>query len=97
MSKGIEKQIGETLANESGGGFGFVCIWRLKSDPLYDGESDAKKCTVGEFLSIDKNKKGIWLIDGGWGSPPGAIHVRWNNETHEWENGGYCGGRFSAS
>lgn len=93
--KAIEDQIGAALANERGGSFGFVCIWRKKDDPLNDGSDHARKCSVGEFLSMPDNQKGTWFIDGGWGGPPGAIHVRWNEKTSEWENGGFCGRLFN--
>ena len=83
------KNLPKSLVSESGGGFGFVCIWR----PGSHGPSD-RKCTVGEWLSISDNQSGTWLIDGGWGGPPGPIHVRWNAEQQVWENGGYCGRRF---
>jgi len=89
--KTIQEQIGDTLASENGGAFGFVCIFRKKGDPLDDGADHARKCTVAEFLSEPKNQAGTWLIDGGWGGPPGPIHVRWNETTSEFENGGFCG------
>lgn len=93
--KSIEEQIGESLAKDSGGAFGFVCIWRIKGDPLDDGADHARKCTVGEFLSQPENQAGTWLIDCGWGSPPGPIHVRWNEITSEFEHGGFCGIRLA--
>lgn len=88
MNRSIEEQIGETLAKENGCGAG-VCIWRQDNsiDVLFNG-------TVKEWLSREENQSGLWLIDGGWGGPPGAVHVRWNEETGEWENGGYCGRGF---
>lgn len=92
--KTIEQQIGERLANERGGIFGFVGIWREKGDPLDDGKECYRYCSVGEFLSKEENKKGTWCIDGGWGYPPGPIHVRWNEITMEWENGGFLGCKF---
>jgi hypothetical protein len=75
-------QLPESLIAEDGGGFGFVCIWRLG----VSGDS-ARECAVGEFLSRPENQSGAWLIDGGWGSPPGPIQVRWNGV--EWENRGH--------
>ena len=92
--RSIEKQIGETLANESGGSFGFVCIWRKRGDSLDDGSDHARKCTVKEYLAKSKNQNGLWLIDGGWCGPPGPIHVRWNNKKQEWENGSFLGKLF---
>jgi hypothetical protein len=94
MKTEIETQIGKVLANEKGGTLGFVCIWRKANDPLDDGLACDRKCSVWEFLSNPKNQKGTWLIDGGWGGPPGPIHVRWNDNKKEWENGGFCGWRF---
>lgn len=78
----------ETLLNENGGGFGFVCIWRL-------GEAGGRRdsVTVRQFLSDPANQSGTWLIDGGWGGPPGPIHVRWT--VDHWENGGFCGRQFN--
>jgi len=77
----VLSKLPESLINESGGGFGFVCIWRKG---VYG--SSARMMTVGKFLSLPENQSGIWLIDGGWGGPPGPIHVRWNGV--EWEYGG---------
>lgn len=91
----IDEQIGKNLANENGCGFGFVCIWRKRNDPLDDKSDHARKMTVGEFLSKPENQQGVWLIDGGWGGPPGPIYVRWNNNISEWENGGFCGRGFN--
>lgn len=81
------REISETLLQENGGSFGFVCIWR-KGD---SGET-ARRMTVGEFLADPQNQSGDWYIDGGWGGPPGPIVVRWNGS--HWINGGYCGHRF---
>ena len=80
------KEISETLRNEKG--MGGVSIWRRDRSEDYDFQG-----TVGEFLMDTKNQHGLWLIDGGWGGPPGPIHVRWNDEGF-WENGGFCGRRF---
>ena len=73
-------------------GLGFVCIWRL-------GEHNIATCngvgagmgTVGLWLSGPDHQSGTWLIDGGWGGPPGAvpIHVRWNDVEKAWENLGF--------
>ena len=92
--RSIEQQIGEQLAYERGGGFGFVCIWRKRGDPLDDGSEHSRKVSVGEFLSNPNNQMGTWLIDGGWGGPPGPIHVRWNDKIGEWEHGGFNGLNF---
>ena len=92
--KTIAEQIGQNLAAEDEGGSGFVCIWRKSGDPLDDGADHARRCSVGEFLSLPENQRGTWLVDGGWGGPPGPIHVRWDESTQEWENGGFCGRRF---
>lgn len=73
------------LIAEDGGAYGFVCIWRRGED------APPRRCTVGEFLSRQENQSGAWLIDGGWGGPPGAVHVRWDAALLEWEYGGYCG------
>jgi len=84
------RKLSPTLIAERGGGFGFVCIWREG----WVGDS-ARKCSVGEWLSQVENQSGVWLIDGGWGGPPGPIHVRWNVKDRAWDNGGFCGWRFS--
>jgi len=84
------RELPATLVSESGSGFGFVCIWRYPRD----GTDSAKTCTVGEWLSKPENQSGTWMIDGGWGGPPGPIHVRWSEEKQCWENGGYCGRLF---
>ena len=87
--KSIEEQIGEKLANETGmRGIG-VSICRRGIN------SKCVKCSVAEFLMRHENQSGMWLIDGGWGGPPGPIVVRWNDEANEWENGGFCGRKFT--
>lgn len=85
--KTIAEQIGKTLAKEDGSGV--VCIWRKDRsvDEAFNG-------TVEEWLLKPENQGGTWLIDGGWGGPPGPVHVRWNEVTREWENGGYCGRKW---
>lgn len=45
--------------------------------------------TVGEFLSNPINQYGLWLIDGGWGGPPGPRAVRWDGTR--WEDLGFRG------
>ena len=86
------RNLGETLINEHGGPFGFVCIWRP------DQSVDVKFTgTVGEWLSKNENQSGTWLIDGGWGGPPGPIHVRWNEAESAWENGGFGGRKFEVA
>ncbi len=77
------------LTDERGGSYGFVCIWRGASD-----EDSGRTCSVGEFLAKPENQSGTWMIDGGWGGPPGPIHVRWDDTAKAWENGGYCGRNF---
>lgn len=59
-----------------------VAIWRPDSsaDVMWKG-------TVGEFLSDPANQSGRWLIDGGWGGPPGALAVDWNG--YEWRSMGF--------
>jgi hypothetical protein len=60
------------LADERGvPGLG-VCIWRPDRS-----EDVCVEQTVGEFLSEPQRQSGEWLIDGGWGGPPGPIKVRW--------------------
>ena len=51
-----------------------VAIWRK-------GQHDnvMQTCTVGEFLSRPENCSGEWLIDGGWGGPPGPLLVKWGD------------------
>ena len=81
--------LGESLFNERGGAFGFVCIWRK------GGSVDARRgMSAGEFLTRSENQSGTWLIDGGWGGPPGPIHVQWDEESERWINGGHCGKNF---
>lgn len=87
QGKGALELLPKQLINESGCG-GFVCIWR-KGDR---GDVARYGTTVGEFLSHPENQSGTWLIDGGWGGPPGPIHVRWNGT--QWESGGFCGINF---
>lgn len=63
-----------------------VAIWRRGegAGPLWVG-------TVGEFLDRPDYQSGTWLIDGGWGGPPGPIEVDWIDG--EWIDQGHLGGR----
>lgn len=91
----VTEQVGAGLSSENGGDYGFVCIWREKGDPLDDGSDHARYgITVGQWLSQEENQAGTWFVDGGWGGPPGAIHVRWNEDKKVWDNGGFCGFKF---
>jgi hypothetical protein len=79
--------LGETLSNERGLPDIALMIWRA------DKSAEHRITTsVGEFLSRPENQSGTWLIDAGWGGPPGPIHVRWNGT--DWDNGGFCGRLF---
>jgi len=90
MARTIAEQIGATLANECGmAGIG-VAFWR----PSHGAPTTYFKGPAGEFLGRPENRSGTWCIDGGWGGPPGPIHVRWNEQLSEWENGGFCGRGF---
>ena len=86
----------EELRNESGGLFGFVAIGR----PEQDEDCCRHGVTVEEFLSKPENFGGTWLIDGGWGGPPGPIRVDWLNSQSRWQSRGYsaeCGDPFLPS
>lgn len=76
----------ESLRRESGGGF--VCIWR--PDRQTGEPSDRHGITVEDWLSRSENYGGIWLIDGGWGGPPGPLTVAWTGV--DWEPCGYWAG-----
>lgn len=85
----ILKNLPESLLKENGCGL-FVCIWRT------DGSVDVSfKGSVQEWLIKPENQSGTWLIDGGWGGPPGPIHVKWDEKTAAWLYGGYCGRLFT--
>ncbi len=80
--------LSKSLLNERGmPGIG-VAIWRKDRSQDY-----LVKTSVGEFLAKPENQSGTWLIDGGWGGPPGPIYVRWNGS--DWENGGFGGHGFA--
>jgi hypothetical protein len=79
--------LGETLSNVREPDIG-VCIWR----PDKSEDHFVTDASVGEFLARPEHQSGTWLIDGGWGGPPGPIHVRWNGT--DWDNGGFCGRGF---
>lgn len=78
-------QLRKQLIEEAGLGCFSVAIWRRGHNPLmWDG-------TVGEFLERSDNQSGTWLIDGGWGGPPGPIEVDWIDG--EWIDQGHLGER----
>lgn len=66
--------INQRLRDERGMPGVGVCIWREdRSEQL------TIRVSVGEFLDDPDRQCGAWLIDGGWGGPPGPIRVRWVN------------------
>lgn len=71
----------KTLIEERGMPSLGVAIWRKGEN------SDLVTTTVGEFLSRTENQSGRWLIDGGWGGPPGPIAVEWREG--KWINLGF--------
>lgn len=89
----VLRKLSATLIGEKGMSPHGVSIWRMPPD----GTDSSRHCTVGEFLSLPENQSGTWRIDGGWGGPPGPIHVRWNEIDLCWENGGYCGRNFKTN
>ena len=80
--------LGETLSNERGMPGVGVYIWRPDRT-----EKHCVQTSVGEFLSRPENQSGIWLIDGGWGGPPGTIHVQWNGT--DWDMWSWLSNRVS--
>ena len=74
------------LRSEDGGSFGCVAIFRpgQKGKGIYH-----HGITVDEFLSRPSNFGGTWLIDGGWGGPPGPVRVDWVDEESRWTCKGY--------
>lgn len=79
------RRLPTNLVNERGMSPG-VHIARPGSKP---SDENYRKCSVGEFLSRPENQSGEWLIDGGWGGPPGAIKVSWDDDSQDWENLGF--------
>ena len=76
-------ELPEVLLNERGMPGSGVAIWRL-GEPIH-----YIKDTVASFLLTTENQSDTWLIDGGWGGPPGPIHVEWIGD--KWVNRGFCG------
>jgi len=79
---GVCDNLSDVLRKEKGiPGIG-VCIWRQDRSVEF-----CKYLPVEEFLSREENQSGEWLIDGGWGGPPGPIKVVWKDG--KWENHGF--------
>lgn len=75
----------DSLKDEAGMPSVGVAIWRR-------GEvSTPREGTVGEFLERPDNQSGTWLIDGGWGGPPGPVEVDWIDGA--WVDQGHLGVR----
>lgn len=81
------RNLSETLLNVGGEKDSWGVVIKRKGErdaPIYHGP-------VRDWLSRPDNHSGTWLIDGGWGGPPGHIHVTWNDETKAWDNEGFGG------
>jgi hypothetical protein len=78
----------EELRNENGGPFGFVAIGR----PGQNDDCYRHGVAVEEFLSKPENFGGTWLIDGGWGGPPGPVRVDWLTSESRWQCRGFSAG-----
>jgi hypothetical protein len=90
MSSDPCRTLSNNLRNENGGNYGFVVIGR----PYRITDLDADDCyrygvNVEQFLSKPENFGGTWLIDGGWGGPPGPIRVDWLARELRWQCRGY--------
>jgi hypothetical protein len=80
------RALSQGLRDENGGFYGFVMIWR-RGQSIREGYR--RGVTVEQFLSHPDNLSGSWLIDGGWGGPPGPLRVDWLDEEFRWECKGY--------
>lgn len=74
-----------SLKDEAGMLGSGVAIWRRGE------ECTMWHATVGEFLDRPDTQGGTWLIDGGWGGPPGPLEVDWIDGV--WINQGFLGER----
>jgi hypothetical protein len=79
------RTLSEELRNEDGGLFRFVAIGR----PGQTDDCCRRGVNVEQFLSEPENFGGTWLIDGGWGGPPGPIRVDWLASESRWQCRGY--------
>jgi hypothetical protein len=90
MSSDPCRTLSKDLRNENGGDhYGFVAISR--PGQIDDG-CYRYGVSVEQFLSEPENFGGTWLIDGGWGGPPGPIRVDWLDSKYSesrWQCRGY--------
>jgi hypothetical protein len=83
------RTLSQDLCSENGGSFGLVAIFR----PGQLGDSVYRRgVTVEQFLCQPENFGGSWLIDGGWGGPPGPVRVDWLDSKSRWMCRGYSAG-----
>jgi hypothetical protein len=82
------RTLSDVLRNENGGDhYGFVAISR----PGQAGDGCYRYgVTVEQFLGMPENFGGTWLIDGGWGGPPGPVRVDWLSSELRWQCRGYA-------
>jgi hypothetical protein len=60
-----------------------ACVSRPdKSEKHWTGDK-----SVGALLENPEMQSGAWLIDGGWGAPPGPVCVEWKDGR--WVGRGY--------
>jgi hypothetical protein len=64
-----------------------VCIWRKDKPNEFFSNNMIFDKSVEWFLSKEENCNGEWLIDGGWGYPPGPVRVYW--EDGFWKTSGF--------
>lgn len=83
LTDNIPKQILEEKGMPSVG----VCFWREdRREPTKTAKS------VKEFLEDPANQKGFWLMDGGWGGPPGPVVLKYHRFMGVWTFHGYWAG-----
>ncbi len=78
----VLRKLSEQLINDKGMPNVGMAIWRDKEKTNYT-------TSIGEFLSLAENLGGYWLIDGGWGGPPGPILVIWDHRDNTWRSLGF--------
>jgi hypothetical protein len=80
------RTLSDGLRNEDGGESWPVAIWR---PGRIGNDCYRHEVTVEQFLGMPGNFGGTWLIDGGWGGPPGPVRVDWLDSESRWQCRGY--------
>lgn len=74
--KDVCRNLKKIMTDSEGVGSAGIACKRLGA------KEDYHVCNIGDFLRRPENQSGMWLIDAGNGTPPGAFTLVWGKDEY---------------